>query len=66
MKITLNGQEKQLTAAFNLESLIKQSRQNTTRVIAEVNGRIVKSTDWDQTVVQDGDVIELVSFVGGG
>ena len=66
MKITLNGQEKQLSSPFNLQSLVKQFCQNANRIIAEVNGRIVKSAEWDQTSIHDGDVIELVSFVGGG
>ena len=66
MKITINGQEKQLAAPFNLQSLVKQFCRNANRVIAEVNGRIVKNTAWDQTSIHDGDVVELVNFVGGG
>ena len=65
MKIRINGQEKVLTQPQNLQSLIKEYSKNT-RVIAEINGDIVKNETWEQTLIKDGDTIELVAFVGGG
>ncbi|MBF0532017.1 MAG: sulfur carrier protein ThiS [Candidatus Omnitrophica bacterium] len=66
MRITLNGK----ATAFENDLLLRQLVQNFCRqpehVIAEVNGEIVKTDHWDQTVLKEGDVIELVGFVGGG
>lgn len=37
------------------------------RIIAvERNEKIVPKTQYHETVIQNGDVIEVVSFVGGG
>ena len=32
----------------------------------ERNGSIVKRSDYYKTVLQDGDTVEIVQFVGGG
>ena len=66
MKITLNGKEKEVTQSLNLRGIINQFGKNTQRIIAEVNGEIIKTPQWDQTILKDGDQVELVSFVGGG
>lgn len=36
------------------------------RVAVERNGEIVPKAEYDETVLADGDVVEVVSFVGGG
>ncbi len=35
-------------------------------IAVERNGSIVKRNDYDKTVLQDGDTVEIVQFVGGG
>ena len=35
-------------------------------IAAERNGDIVPKARYDQTVLADGDEVEIVSFVGGG
>ena len=66
MKITLNGQEKELSDALSFETIIEQFCKDTKHVIAEVNGTIVKSQQWAQKKLSHGDTVELVNFVGGG
>lgn len=66
MKLILNGQEKEFSQTPHLRGVIEQFCKNSQRVIAEVNGEIVKSQQWEQTILKDGDALELVSFVGGG
>jgi sulfur carrier protein len=36
------------------------------RIATELNGDIVPKANYADTVLKDGDVIEIVSFVGGG
>lgn len=36
------------------------------RIAIEKNGEIVPKSKYIQTVLEDGDVLEVVSFVGGG
>ncbi len=67
MKIQLNGKEYQVEDSRNLKILIDQFSKNPPRaLVAEVNGEIVKTPRWEQTLLKDGDCVELVSFVGGG
>ena len=66
MKIVLNGKEKELTNTISLTEIVNQYSTNHPRVVAEVNGEIVKNLQWDKTNIKNGDVIELVNIVGGG
>jgi thiamine biosynthesis protein ThiS len=66
MKIILNGQKKELEHNQNLKNIIDKFCKNASHIIAEVNGEIVRSPQWPQTIVSDGDSIELLNFVGGG
>ena len=66
MKVLVNGQEKTLTQTEKLKDFIEQFCNDHRYVIAEVNGEIIKNRHWDQTTLKNGDIIELVNFVGGG
>ena len=66
MKITLNGQVKEFPSIPNLESIVEQFCKDKNPVIAELNGEIIKNPLWEETIIKEGDAIELVSFVGGG
>ena len=66
MHIVINGQKKEISAAQSLREIVSRFSSNPAALIAEVNGTIVKKAQWDAVSVNDGDTIELVSFVGGG
>ena len=66
MNITLNGQTKELSCTSNLRVIVEQFCKHKTPVVAELNGEIIKDPSWEETIVKEGDTIELVSFVGGG
>lgn len=66
MQIILNGQKKELEQNQNLKNIIDKFCKNASYIIAEVNGEIVRPPQWPQTVIRDGDSLELLNFVGGG
>ncbi|HNV24044.1 MAG TPA: sulfur carrier protein ThiS [Candidatus Omnitrophota bacterium] len=66
MKIILNGKKKVFKNSLTLLKIIQQSCRQPEYVIAEVNGKIIKSPLWGKTTIKNNDIIELVSFVGGG
>jgi thiamine biosynthesis protein ThiS len=66
MKVQLNGQEKHIDGNPSLFDLISQFNQTQCRKVAEINGQIIKNPRWNEIRINDGDVIELVGFVGGG
>ena len=66
MKIQLNGQSKNLASTQSLKEFVASFCKKHNPIIAEVNGKIIKSNNWETVSLKDGDVVELVSFVGGG
>ncbi len=66
MNIQVNGQLKEFTSPQNLHQIAATLCKNTHHVIAEVNGTMIKKDTWNETHLSNGDVIELISFVGGG
>ncbi len=66
MKITCNGETKEITPGTTLVSFIQDMNLNPDTVVAECDGRIVKRDEYDTLVFSDGNVLELIRFVGGG
>ena len=66
MTITLNGDPFELGAPLTVTELLARLDIDARRVAVEHNLVILKRAVFDQTVVQDGDQIEIVNFVGGG
>ena len=36
------------------------------RIVVEINGNIIPKSTYAETILKDGDTVEVVSFVGGG
>lgn len=66
INVLINGKPKTLNKKLSLKNIIDQFAGNPERTIAEVNGTIIENSKWDTLFLQDGDKLELVSFVGGG
>jgi sulfur carrier protein len=66
MKITINGETKEITPNTTLFTFIKDMDLNPDTVVAECDGRIIKRDEYDTLVLSDGNVLELIRFVGGG
>ena len=66
MHIKLNGEQRELPGGLTVEQLLGQENYRPERVAVEVNLAIVPKRDYVTHVLQDGDTVEVVSFVGGG
>jgi sulfur carrier protein len=64
--ITLNGEQLPIADEIDLETLVGQLALPAKRLAVEMNGNVVRRSDWPQTTVSNGDRIEVVHFVGGG
>ena len=53
-------------AAKTLAQYLAQAGCDAKRIAVERNGEIVPRAQYSETVLQDGDQIEIVTFVGGG
>ncbi len=63
--VKINGEEKNAVGKTVAEYLTA-SGYDLKRVAVELNGDILPKAQYDSTVLQDGDSVEVVSFVGGG
>jgi sulfur carrier protein len=66
MKVFVNGEEKDLSDATSLSELITEIDLPVARIAIELNREVVRRSDWGSTMLNDGDRIEIVHFVGGG
>ena len=66
MIVTVNGEERTVPDGLTVAALIEEVGLPLPTTIAEVNEKIVDRASYDTTSLEDGDVIELVRFVGGG
>ena len=50
----------------SISAYLADSGYDLRRVAVERNGEIVPKAQYSETVLQEGDTVEVVSFVGGG
>jgi len=66
LTITLNGDRLDIPAPVSVTALLESLAIDVRRVAVEHNLVILKRTAFDQTMVHEGDNVEIVNFVGGG
>jgi sulfur carrier protein len=66
MHLFINGEEKSFSDSLTLVQLIEQLGMKGDRVAVELNRDIVSRAQWAETLLTDGDRLEIVHFVGGG
>ena len=66
MTITLNGDRIELSGPLTITELLSRLEIDARRVAVEHNVTVLKRTAFDETVVREGDQVEIVNFVGGG
>ncbi len=66
MQITVNGESENAASGATVAALVTQHNLKPLRVAVEVNEQLVPRRDYEQTLLQPGDRVEIVTFVGGG
>jgi len=66
LTITLNGDRLDIPEPVSVTALLESLAIDVRRVAVEHNLVILKRTAFDQTMVHEGDNVEIVNFVGGG
>lgn len=62
----VNGKDREIPRGISVEALIESFDLNPALVVVELNRDIVSKEEYAETPVSEGDVVELVHFVGGG
>ena len=63
--VKVNGRELDI-AGKTVSEYLATTNYDPKRIAVERNGDIVLKSQYDTTILEDGDSLEIVSFVGGG
>ena len=63
--VRVNGAEQDI-AGKTVSEYLATTNYDLKRIAVELGGDIVFKSQYDTTVLKDGDHLEIVSFVGGG
>jgi len=66
MKIILNGEEKTYNTPLTVTVLLQELKLRTEQVAVEVNLKILDRSHFPTWNLQEGDKVEILSFIGGG
>lgn len=66
MQLTINGEKIIFTTGNTIRQLLEQLQLADRPVAVERNGHIVSHSVFDQTELTEGDILEVVTLVGGG
>lgn len=66
ISISLNGEAREAPEGLTLAGLLDWLKLPQDRVAVERNLKIVPRESWAGTIVEEGDRLEVVHFVGGG
>jgi|TARA_B100001029_G_scaffold142447_1_gene122053 thiamine biosynthesis protein ThiS len=66
MEITLNGEKFTLETGSNIVNLIDKLDLDVDKLAIERNLEIVPKSKFAMTIIEEGDKLEIVHFIGGG
>lgn len=66
MRIFLNGEARDIASGMTVLRLVEELSDDPRGIAIERNLEIVPKAEHARTVLEDGDRLEVVQFVGGG
>ncbi len=66
MKIIINGEERKVNEGTTVSQLLEEMNTPAIGIAVERNREIVSRSLHPTTVLEEGDVLEIVKMVGGG
>ena len=66
VRVRVNGGELRLPQGASVSALLEHLKVATPRVAVERNRELVPKSAYASTPLSEGDVLEVVEFVGGG
>lgn len=63
---SLNGNEYRTNAQVTLLDLINYTSDNSDLIVFEYNNKIIRKDKWNDIIINDNDIIEMITIVGGG
>ena len=66
MQIKINGETESVSDDLSIAELLAARKMDPQRVAVERNKKLVPRARHGETSLQEGDELEIVTFVGGG
>lgn len=66
VNITINGEKRSISMGIQVEELLQILEMDPACVVVELNEDILPVEKRAETVLRDGDSLEVIQFVGGG
>jgi len=66
MELHINGQTHVVPLGTSVSALLGLLNVKAPKVAVELNAEVVVKARYDTTILQPGDQVEIVTFVGGG
>ena len=66
IKLIVNGTLASCPTGRSLQDYLLDSGIEPGKVVAEINGKILKPENFGKYVLNAGDQVEIIQFVGGG
>ena len=66
MQIILNGEKTIIHNNISIGNLLQQFGLDRTKGAGELNQNLVLHHNFDNTIISQNDIIEIVHFIGGG
>jgi thiazole synthase len=66
MSVVINGENREIPSPLSVTALLRDLGLDARKIALEHNLEIVPRSAYDQTMVADGDRLEIVHFIGGG
>lgn len=64
--VKINGQEVTFGKEISVTEYLEENGYQIRRIAVELNGEILPKYQYSDTMLKDGDSMEIVTFVGGG
>lgn len=64
--VVINGQNVKDVTGISVLEVLNKSGYNTNHIAVELNEKILPKSRYGDTILCDGDKLEIVTFVGGG
>ena len=67
MKIVVNGEQVNCSDSLTVDELLVEQKVKMPEMVSvELNGQVLRRTEFEETSLKDDDRVEFLYFMGGG
>lgn len=66
MNVFINGEIRSIERAGTVEELLRELDLPLQALLVEHNGTALRRSEWEQTLLQEADTLEIIRIVAGG